>query len=77
MKLNHDAPTFTVKPWGQTQWRFFCPYCGIFHYHGRDEGNFGEHRYRVAHCYKANSPLRKTGYYLQTTEERESQESSA
>lgn len=63
------APIFTTEYHGKTQCRFFCPFCDEWHYHGRLDDAFGEHRHRVAHCHRASSPLRETGYYLRTFQE--------
>jgi hypothetical protein len=40
------------------QWRFRCPHCGVFHYHGAMPGH------RVRHCHRPNSPYERTGYVL-------------
>ena len=39
-------------------WRFYCPFCLRFHYHGHGEGH------RLAHCHTVNSPFNKSGYFL-------------
>jgi hypothetical protein len=39
------------------QWRFWCPFCKKWHYHGAEPGH------RVAHC-GSDSPFRETGYIL-------------
>jgi hypothetical protein len=38
--------------------RFFCPYCNKYHYHGAAEGHV------LAHCIAEDSPLLTTGYVL-------------
>ncbi|MEZ5336500.1 MAG: hypothetical protein R2741_15420 [Methanolobus sp.] len=54
---------------------FFCPYCQKWHKHAEGDGH------RVAHCDSQESPLLKTGYYIELmqyeeiTEVRESIES--
>jgi hypothetical protein len=68
------APVITVDFYKSTQCRFICIYCGDFHYHGRPDGDFGEHRHRVAHCRNPSSPYRETGYYLQTHFEKRAKE---
>lgn len=66
---NIKAPTITTEFHGKTQCKFYCIFCGDFHYHGRLEGEFGEHRHRVAHCQRTSSPYRESGYYLRTYNE--------
>lgn len=50
------APTFVCELTPGGGWRFFCPVCERFHYHGAAEGH------RVAHC--GGGPYREGGYYL-------------
>jgi hypothetical protein len=47
------------------QWRVWCPYCAVYHYHGAEDGH------RVAHCIyvpesypRGSNPIRDTGYYI-------------
>lgn len=46
------------RPGERPSWRFRCPHCDEWHYHGAGEGG------RVAHCPKRGSPYRRAGYYL-------------
>ena len=41
-----------------SSWRFFCPYCGRYHYHTPHEG------FRFSHCDDKFSSPQKDGYYL-------------
>jgi hypothetical protein len=46
------------RPGGVTQWRFWCGWCGKWHFHGAGAGH------RVAHCTSMNSPYLRSGYIL-------------
>lgn len=50
-------PSFVCERRGAS-WRFWCPYCNRYHYHGAAGGP----GHRVAHCIKG--PLKATGYCL-------------
>lgn len=47
------------------QLKFFCEFCGKWHFHGEGEGH------RHAHCSNPNSPYQKTGYYLKLKEKKQ------
>jgi hypothetical protein len=51
-------PMFLCEPFGERQWRFWCPFCRRYHYHGAIAGG------RAPHCIDNDSPLRKTGYAI-------------
>ena len=36
----------------------WCPHCGRFHHHGKEQGHVG------AHCINKNSPFMYSGYIL-------------
>lgn len=57
-----DKPTYDCElvP-GTNSWRFFCPKCKVYHYHGPSEGH------RVAHC--GDRRAHPNGYYLRIDEE--------
>ncbi len=49
--------------------KFWCPFCRVYHLHGRGEGH------RAPHCStRANSPFSETGYILRIDPPRESKE---
>jgi len=53
-----DSPVLLAEPFGESQWRAWCPFCKHYHYHGASEGH------RTAHCFDSHSPFEETGYYL-------------
>ena len=52
------APRVPAYPDGRGGLRTWCPWCDRWHYHGPRYG------YRPAHCRKARSPFKATGYVL-------------
>lgn len=42
----------------------WCSYCRDWHSHGRGNGGSDGDGHRWAHCWSANSPYDKTGYFL-------------
>jgi len=48
-------------------WQFLCPYCLVWHFHGRGLGH------RVAHCAK-ETPYSQIGYVLESAVPRKAKE---
>lgn len=49
------------------QFRFWCPHCKAHHHHGGEPDRFGIIGHRVAHCFVAASPFKRTGYVLRVS----------
>jgi hypothetical protein len=54
-------PVFSCEPYRITQWRFKCPKCRQYHYHGAPGGDGAGHR--SSHCDKPGAFPR--GYILE------------
>ncbi len=56
--MAHDIQVVLCEHLRTSQWRFWCPFCKAYHYHGAGPGH------RVAHCASPASPFRDGGYIL-------------
>lgn len=59
------APVIVCERTERGDWRFWCPHCRRFHYHGVARGH------RIAHCTDPRSPFKETGYVLAEREDQE------
>jgi len=44
----------------------WCPFCREWHHHGEGSSATIYKGHRVAHCHSEDSPLRQTGYYVES-----------
>lgn len=57
------APIIVCEKTARGDWRFWCPFCRSYHYHGAAQGH------RISHCTNARSPFKVTGYVLAERED--------
>jgi hypothetical protein len=53
-----QIPILVAEEDGKTGLKAWCPFCHMYHYHGKPEGH------RIAHCVNPRSPFNQTGYFI-------------